>query len=64
MGYQRINFWRYALGVAVVSLPAFMLEQEDRGWAWRYVALIVLMMVVTNYEGVARFTAFLQRARG
>lgn len=57
--YASIDFWRFALAAAVVMIPAFILEGQNERWAWRYTALIILMMLVTQSSGIVKFERFL-----
>lgn len=61
MGYREINFWKYIMASAVVLIPAAILEREDERWAQRYTVLILLMMVVTQWDALARFSTFVQK---
>jgi len=60
--YPKIDFWRFLIGLLVVSVPAALLSRagNDRD-ASRYVALIFLMLIVTNWRGVVGFEQFLRR---
>ncbi len=61
--YAQIDFWRFAIALAVVAVPAFLLERsDDDTWAWRYAVLILLMMVIANWQATVTFARFLQRA--
>lgn len=60
--YSKINLWHFILGAGVVTLPALYLEQANPRWAWRYVALILLMVLVTNPDGVQAFASFVGRS--
>lgn len=63
--YSSIEFWRFALGLAVASVPAIVLDQlGERGWSYSYAALILLMLSLQNEEGLKRFTAFIQSELG
>lgn len=47
MNYRKISFVRFALAGVVILVPAILLEQsEQRGWAWSYTVLILIMLVV------------------
>jgi len=58
-GYRKIPFTRFALAAVVISLPAMLLEQTGRArWAWAYVGLIILMMVVFYADGLSKAASF------
>ncbi len=59
--YANIDTWRYILAAVVVLIPAFILEGQNERWAWRYTALIILMMLVTQSSGVVKFERFLNK---
>lgn len=60
--YREISFWKFALGLAVVSVPALLLEaQGEDEWAWRYVGLILIGLIVVNAGGIAAFMNFVRR---
>lgn len=48
------SFWRVALAVVIVGVPALGLEQYNSKWAWSYVALILLMFGITHSRALAR----------
>lgn len=58
--YLNLGFWRFMLGLIVVAIPAAMLSRSgnDR-WAMRYVGLILLMLIVSNWRGVEAFSRFM-----
>lgn len=59
-GYVDIPLSRFLIGAIIVSLPALILEnQEESDWAWRYVLLISVMMLVVNSRGVSQFVSYL-----
>ena len=59
--YSSIEFWRFALGLAVASAPAFLMDQMgEPGWSYSYAALILLMLTFQNEEGLKKFLAFIQ----
>lgn len=59
--YSSIEFWRFALGLAVAGVPALLLDQlGEPGWSYSYAALILLMLSLQNEEGLKRFLAFIQ----
>jgi len=62
MGYQKISFWSFALALAIVSVPALFLNDQNDRWAWSYVALILLGMLLINWSGMGTFFAYLQGA--
>jgi hypothetical protein len=53
-----VPFWPYALGTAIVAVPAAMLKEED---GRVYVALILLMFAVYHWKGLEAFSTFVQR---
>ncbi len=59
--YPRIDFSQFLIGLVVVSIPAALLSRagEDQA-ATRYVGLIFLMLLVTNWRGVEAFSEFLR----
>lgn len=58
--YVDLDFWRFFLGLLVVSVPAVLLERSGEfSWADRYVVLILLMLLVTNWRGVQAFQTFI-----
>jgi len=59
--YRNIPFWRFVLASVVVLIPAAVLEEQSEQWAWRYVGLILLMMVVTQFSELSAFQRFLSR---
>jgi lipopolysaccharide export LptBFGC system permease protein LptF len=59
-GYQQISFPRFALALAIVAAPALLLEQHEERWAWYYVALILLGLVIANWSGLSAFSGFVQ----
>jgi hypothetical protein len=59
-GKKPITFWKFALALGIVAVPALMLKQSNERWAWGYTFLILLMLVVFYYEGIGRFGAFIQ----
>ncbi len=62
--YGGPDWWRFALGLAVVSIPAALLENSDSRWAWRYVALILLALVIFYWSGLGQFARFMTRELG
>jgi hypothetical protein len=62
MAYQKISFWSFALALAIVSVPALFLSEGDDRWAWSYVGLILLGMLLLNWPGMSTFFAYLQNA--
>ncbi len=62
--YGGPSWWRFALGLAVVCIPAAMLESRDERWAWRYVALILLALIVFYWRGLSQFSRFMTRELG
>jgi lipopolysaccharide export LptBFGC system permease protein LptF len=62
MGYQKISFWSFALALAIVSVPTLFLTDRNETWAWSYVGLILLGMVLLNWPGMSTFFAYLQDA--
>jgi len=58
--YSKIGFWRFVLALAVITIPAALLENTNEKWAWRYVLLILLMLIVTQFKGVEAFAAFIR----
>lgn len=58
MRYRRINFARYALGGAVVLVPAVLLERTNERWAWAYAILVLVMLVVFYWDALARAAAY------
>jgi hypothetical protein len=63
-GYQQIPFPRFALALAIVAVPALLLEQHNERWAWAYVALILLGLVIANWSGLSAFSSFVQGVLG
>jgi hypothetical protein len=61
-GYQQISFPKFALALTIVSVPALFLEQNDEGWAWGYVLLILLGLMIANWSGLSAFSGFIQGA--
>lgn len=60
--YVEIPFWRLLLALAVVSLPAALLDQGgERKAARAYVLLIVLMFLVANWSGVIAAERWVRR---
>ncbi len=60
--YPKIDFWRFLIGLLVVSIPAALLSRAGNDQdARRYVALMFVMLLVTNYRGVEAFGNFLRR---
>ena len=58
-GYRKIPFVRFVLAAAVIAAPAMLLEQTGRArWAWAYVGLILLMMVVFYADGLSKAASF------
>ena len=62
--YTDINFWRYLLGGIIVLLPAAYLEKQNPKWAWQYVALILLMVIVFHSDGLQGLTSFITSELG
>lgn len=60
-GYREIPVGTFVIGTVVVTLPAILLGKYSRQYAWSYVAMIILMFLVTNYEGVENFSDFLNK---
>jgi hypothetical protein len=50
--YSRIEFWRFDLGVGVVSLPLLAMR-EDNKYAWPYVGLLLLSFAVFHSKSLA-----------
>lgn len=63
-GYESISFPRYLIGALVVLAPAYILERSSKDNAWKYVLLILVMMVVYFYDDIARFSTFIQTETG
>jgi hypothetical protein len=61
-GYLKINFWTFGLALAVVSIPVFFLRESNPRWAWAYVALIMLMLVITYRTGMSAFANYFSSA--
>ncbi len=59
-GYVQLSWWKFLLGLAVVSAPLVILERSSERWAWRYAALILLMLLVFHWQGLAAFARYLQ----
>lgn len=60
-GYEQISFPRFALALAVVSVPALLLEDQNEGWAWAYVGLILAGLVITHWSSFSAFTGAMQQ---
>jgi hypothetical protein len=59
--YSDIGFEKFGLGLIIIALPAAILSSSGNStWAWRYAALILIMYLVFNAEGMGRFAAFIQ----
>jgi hypothetical protein len=54
-GYPNVPFIPFAVAAVLVTLPLALIKDSNE-WAWKYVFLILVMAVVTNYEGIAKFT--------
>lgn len=58
--YSQIEPRRFFLGLAIVAIPAVMLERSGEGtWAMRYSGLILLMLIVTHWRGIEALQRFL-----
>ena len=62
--YKDISFWRYLLGGFIVLLPAAYLENQNPKWAWQYVALILLMVIVFHSDGLQGLMSFVTSELG
>lgn len=60
-GYADLKFRRFALALVGLTLPALWLERSDEQLAWRYVGLLLLMLVIINYRGMDAFVRFALR---
>lgn len=50
-GSKDIPLGKYVMSGAIAVIPAYILQETGReDWAWRYVILIITMMVVVNYN--------------
>jgi hypothetical protein len=47
------------LALAVVAIPAIILEEANERLAWRYVGLVLLMLIVWHYRGLQKFSGYL-----
>jgi hypothetical protein len=56
--YREIGFWRFALGVGIVSIPVLILQREEPRWAWAYVGLLLLTFVVFNTQPLQRAASY------
>lgn len=62
VGLAVLPFWRLVLGAGIVSGPAFALDATgNRRAAWAYVALVLLMLVVTNWETLSEPVSYFQK---
>jgi hypothetical protein len=61
-GYRAIEFWRFALALGIVAVPALALERINPRWAWGYAFLILLSLAVFYANGLQSFGAFVQGA--
>lgn len=60
--YENIPFWRFALAVAVASVPAAIMEAQGHDdWAWRYTLVILVMLVIVHPRGISAFMGFISR---
>lgn len=58
--YSKIEPGRFLLGLAIVAIPALMLERSGEDtWAMRYSGLILLMLIVTHWRGIEALQRFL-----
>jgi len=58
--YVDIIFWRFLLGLIIISAPVAFLQRYDGGkWANKYILLILLMMLISNWRGLQRFQRFI-----
>jgi len=63
--YVEIPFWRFLLALLIVAAPAALMEQAGDGkLARNYVILILLAMMVANWQGVLAFSRFVEDELG
>lgn len=53
-GYPNIPFLPYALAAVVVTSPLVLIKDSEQ-WAGKYILLILIMAIATNYEGIKKF---------
>lgn len=59
--YVHIVFWRFLLGLIVVSAPVVFLQRYESGkWANRYILLILLSILISNWRGLDAFQRFIR----
>lgn len=63
--YVEIPFWRFLLGLLIVAAPVALMEQAGEGRVARnYVILILLAMMIANWQGVLAFSRFVEDELG
>lgn len=56
--YKEVGLTGYLLAGVVVSIPAVILTETNPGYAWSYVVLILLALMVFYSPQVKQFTTF------
>lgn len=59
MSYKNINLLTFALAGVVVSIPLIILQESNEDYAWSYVLLIAVSLLVFYYPQVDEFTRYL-----
>ncbi len=63
--YVDIPFWRFFLGLMIVSIPVAVMEHSGETKAARaYLVLFILAVLVANWRGVEAFSGFVKRELG
>lgn len=65
MSYSNINWTSFLIGLVIVIVPIPFLYnvQGGRKWVYPYVGLILLSMLITNYNGVDKFNEYVKSLR-
>lgn len=61
MAYNTINLTSFVLGLFLVTLPLWLMERSNSRWIWPYLTLILLSIMVVNYEGLQAFADYLKK---
>lgn len=61
MAYVNINLTSFVIGLFLVTLPLWLMERSNSRWMWPYTILILLSIMVVNYDGIQAFSNYLQK---
>jgi hypothetical protein len=57
--YSQINFWKFLVGLGIVSIP--LLVTDDAEWKMYYVIILLLGFALVNATGLNGFLTFVQK---